>query len=224
MPETSSAPEPVANGHIAARSDRRALRFGLIGASDIAATRVVPALRRRGHERGRGAEPLERSARGRTRSANDIEVGTTELEALLAREDVDAVYISTTNELHHRQAVAAAAAGKHVLCEKPLALSIADAWEIVDAAERAGVVLATNHHLPAAGTHRAIRRLVADGARSGRPLAVRVFHAVSLPDRLQGWRLSSPDRGAGVDAGHHVPRRRGGPRDPGLGSRSRPRR
>jgi 1,5-anhydro-D-fructose reductase (1,5-anhydro-D-mannitol-forming) len=68
---------------------------------------------------------------------------------------------------------------------------------MVDACERAGVVLGTNHHLPAAATHRAIRDLVAAGA-IGTPLAVRVFHAVSLPERLRGWRLTSPGRGAGV--------------------------
>src|SRR5205807_621519 len=106
-------------------------------------------------------------------------------------------YISTTNELHGEQAIAAATAGRHVLCEKPLALSLVDAWSMVAACERAGVVLATNHHLPAAGTHRAIQRIVADGT-IGEPLAVRVFHAVSLPDRLRGWRLTAPERGAGV--------------------------
>jgi 1,5-anhydro-D-fructose reductase (1,5-anhydro-D-mannitol-forming) len=68
---------------------------------------------------------------------------------------------------------------------------------MVQGCERAGVVLATNHHLPAAATHRAVRQLVADGAL-GKPLAVRVFHAVRLPDRLQGWRLAAPERGGGV--------------------------
>jgi 1,5-anhydro-D-fructose reductase (1,5-anhydro-D-mannitol-forming) len=173
-----------------------ALRFALIGASDIAASRIVPALRRRGHE---PVAVLSSSAeRGRAYAdANGIATATTDLDALLRRDDVDAVYVSTTNELHHAQTLAATAAGKHVLCEKPIALTLADAREIVDACERAGVVLATNHHLPAAGTHRAIRALVADGA-IGVPLAVRVFHAVSLPEHLRGWRLQSPDRGAGV--------------------------
>jgi 1,5-anhydro-D-fructose reductase (1,5-anhydro-D-mannitol-forming) len=84
-----------------------------------------------------------------------------------------------------------------VLCEKPLALTLEDASEMVEACSRAGVTLATNHHLPAAGTHRAIQRLVAEGA-VGEPLAVRVFHAGRLPDRLRGWRLTAPERGAGV--------------------------
>jgi 1,5-anhydro-D-fructose reductase (1,5-anhydro-D-mannitol-forming) len=171
------------------------LRFALIGASDIAATRVTPALRRMGHE---VVAVLSSSAeRGRAYAdANEIAGATSDLDALLC-DDVDAVYISTTNELHHAQTLAAAAAGKHVLCEKPLAMTLEHAWEMVDACERAGVVLATNHHLPAAGTHRTIARLVRDGA-IGDPVAVRVFHATKLPDRLQGWRLTSPERGAGV--------------------------
>jgi 1,5-anhydro-D-fructose reductase (1,5-anhydro-D-mannitol-forming) len=172
------------------------LRWGLIGASDIASTRMIPAMRRLGHE---AVAVLSSSAeRGEAYAeANRIGAASTRLDALLSRRDIDAVYISTTNQLHFEQALAASDAGKHVLCEKPLALTLLDAWEMVRVCERAGVVLATNHHLPAAGTHRAIRRMVLDGA-IGEPLAVRVFHAVQLPDRLRGWRLSAPEQGAGV--------------------------
>jgi 1,5-anhydro-D-fructose reductase (1,5-anhydro-D-mannitol-forming) len=112
------------------------------------------------------------------------------VEDVVARDDVDAVYISTLNELHRAHTEMAAAAGKHVLCEKPLALSIEDGQAMLDTCERAGVILATNHHLPGSGLHRTIRHLVDDGA-VGRVLAVRVFHAVMLPARLQGWRLGS---------------------------------
>ena len=111
--------------------------------------------------------------------------------------DIDAVYISTTNELHLEQALAAAKAGKHVLCEKPLALTSDDARRMVAACRQAGVVLATNHHLRNAGAHRAMREAIAAG-RIGRPLAARVFHAVYLPEHLQGWRLGAPEAGGGV--------------------------
>jgi 1,5-anhydro-D-fructose reductase (1,5-anhydro-D-mannitol-forming) len=172
------------------------LRWGLIGASDIASTRMIPAMRRLDQEPVAVLSSSSERAQAYA-EANNIGAACTQLDALLDRQDIDAVYISTTNELHFEQALAASVAGKHVLCEKPLALSRLDAWEMVRACERAGVVLATNHHLPAAGTHRAIRQMVADGA-IGEPLAVRVFHAVQLPDRLRGWRLSAPERGAGV--------------------------
>jgi 1,5-anhydro-D-fructose reductase (1,5-anhydro-D-mannitol-forming) len=93
--------------------------------------------------------------------------------------------------------LAAIQAGKHVLCEKPLAMSQADANAMVKAARQAGVVMATNHHLRNAATHRAMRDAIAAG-KIGKPLAARVFHAVYLPPHLQGWRLDRPEAGGGV--------------------------
>jgi 1,5-anhydro-D-fructose reductase (1,5-anhydro-D-mannitol-forming) len=170
------------------------IRWGLIGASDIAETRMIPAMRRLGHDVSAvGSGSPERAASFADR--NGIPVSGTVAD-VLARDDIDAVYISSTNEKHRPQTEAAAAAGKHVLCEKPLALSVEDGQAMVDACARAGVTLATNHHLPGSGLHRTIRQLVADGA-VGRVLAVRIFHAVMLPARLQGWRLGDV-AGSGV--------------------------
>jgi 1,5-anhydro-D-fructose reductase (1,5-anhydro-D-mannitol-forming) len=118
------------------------------------------------------------------------------LDALL-NADIDAVYISTTNELHLEQAIAAAKAGKHVMCEKPLALTTGDARKILAACKDAGVVLGTNHHLRNAGAHRAMREVIAAG-RIGKPVAARVFHSVYLPANLQGWRIARPEAGGGV--------------------------
>lgn len=149
---------------------------------------MIPAMRRLGHDVvavGSGAADWAATYADR----NGIPVSGS-VEDVLARDDVDAVYISSTNERHRAQTELAAAAGKHVLCEKPLALSVEDGRAMIEACERAGVTLATNHHLPGSGIHRQIRHLVADGA-VGRVLAVRVFHAVMLPERLQGWRLDS---------------------------------
>jgi len=110
--------------------------------------------------------------------------------------DIDAVYISSRNDQHVSQALAAAAAGKHVLLEKPVAVTCGQARAVVDACAAAGVVLAVNHHLPGAGTHSKIRELVRSGA-IGRVLSVSIRHAVMLPERLRGWRLSGVP-GAGV--------------------------
>ncbi|UXY32245.1 Gfo/Idh/MocA family protein [Streptomyces sp. HUAS TT20] len=173
----------------------RPLRWVLVGASDIAATRMIPAMR------ALGQEPVavlsgspERGRRFAERHQVPVAAGTLE-EALSV--PADAVYISTTNELHRDQAVDAAAAGRHVLCEKPLAMTLDDAADIVRAARAAGVVLGTNHHLRASPVIRSIQKLVADGG-IGRPLAVRVHHAVELPERLRGWRLKNPTAGGGV--------------------------
>lgn len=119
------------------------------------------------------------------------------MEEALRDPAVEAVYISSTNEKHKDQALAAIAAGKHVLCEKPLAMTLSDAAEMVAAARDKGVTLMVNHHLRCAGSHRAIRKLIAEGA-IGELRSVRVFHAVHLPEHLRGWRLDNPGAGGGV--------------------------
>jgi 1,5-anhydro-D-fructose reductase (1,5-anhydro-D-mannitol-forming) len=172
------------------------IRWGLIGASTIAREHVIGAIRANGGEVT--AVMSANLARGKVFAAeNRLPVALDDLAALLSRDDIEAVYISTTNELHRDQAIAAAEAGKHILCEKPLALTLADAQAMVAAARGAGVVLGTNHHLRNAGAHRAMRDAIKAGA-IGRPLAARVFHAVFLPEHLRGWRLDRPEAGGGV--------------------------
>jgi 1,5-anhydro-D-fructose reductase (1,5-anhydro-D-mannitol-forming) len=171
--------------------------WGLIGASTIAREWVIDAIRA---QAGNEVLAVMSSDAGRAASyaqANAIGSHGTSLDALLSDPRINAVYISTTNELHKEQTLAAAAAGKHVLCEKPLALNLADAREMVAACARAGVVMGTNHHLRNAATHRQIRDLVRDGA-IGKALYARVFHAVFLPPHLQGWRINNSAAGGGV--------------------------
>ena len=67
--------------------------------------------------------------------------------AMLADERVGVVHITTPNHLHHAQAKSALAAGKHVICEKPLAMSSTESADLLDAAERSGRVHAVNHNL-----------------------------------------------------------------------------
>ena len=171
--------------------------WGLIGASTIARQYMVDAIRA---QNGHFVQAVMSSKQERAdQFAADCAVPAaySSMDDLLADPKVHAVYISTTNELHYEQVIAAAAAGKHVLCEKPLALTAEEAVSMVRACQKAGVVMATNHHLRNAATHRKMRELIAHGA-IGQPLFARVFHAVYLPPHLQGWRLDKPQAGGGV--------------------------
>ncbi|RWB93678.1 Gfo/Idh/MocA family oxidoreductase [Mesorhizobium sp.] len=172
------------------------VRWGLIGASTIARQFVINAIR--AQPNSEIAAVMSSSPERATTYAkeNGIALAVSTLDALLGS-DIDAVYISTTNELHLEQALPAIKAGKHVLCEKPLALTSADARKMVAAAKAAGLVLGTNHHLRNAGSHRAMREAIAAG-RIGKPIAARVFHSVYLPENLQGWRITRPEAGGGV--------------------------
>jgi 1,5-anhydro-D-fructose reductase (1,5-anhydro-D-mannitol-forming) len=173
------------------------LRWGLIGASRIASSYMIDAMQAQ-----EGAEVTSVLSSDLERGKlfareNRIKTSHTDLDALLADDRINAVYISTTNEKHHSQALAAIAAGKHVLCEKPLAMVLTDACEMVKAATDKGVIFATNHHLRNAGTHLAIKDLITSG-RIGRVLSARVFHAVNLPEHLRGWRINDAAAGGGV--------------------------
>ncbi len=172
------------------------MRWILVGASTIAAQFMIGALRANGQRPV--AVVSTDPARGQAfADQHGIPQAFPSVEAALAGTEAEAVYISTTNEKHHAQALAAIAAGKHVLCEKPLGMTLAEARDMVAAARARGTVFATNHHLRCAGSHRAVRALI-DAGRLGRVLSLRLFHAVHLPPHLQGWRIDNPAAGGGV--------------------------
>jgi 1,5-anhydro-D-fructose reductase (1,5-anhydro-D-mannitol-forming) len=173
------------------------IRWGLLGASTIAREWMIPALRALdGHEIVAVCSSSAERGAAFARE-QQIPVAYDDLAAFLAAPDVDAVYVSTTNELHERQTIAAARAGKHVLCEKPLALELGAARRMVDACQDAGVVLAVNHHFRNGAWNRAARAAIRNGA-IGRPLSARISQALLLPEHLRGWRLGEPGRGAGA--------------------------
>jgi len=121
-------------------------------------------------------------------------------EALLADPDVEAVYISLPNGMHHEWTMYALAAGKHVLCEKPYTRHPHEAEEAFDAADAAGLVLAEafmyRHH-PQTAT---VARLVADGA-IGRLCAVKTTFTFPLHDLSDVRALPELDGGALMDVG-----------------------
>ncbi len=106
------------------------LRWGLIGCGDIARKRVAPALR--------DSQSSELIAVNRARS--DL-AGFPEWRDLLSDDEIDAVYIATPVHLHVAQAIAAAEAGKHVLCEKPMAMDVRECDRMIDAARSQHVKL-----------------------------------------------------------------------------------
>jgi 1,5-anhydro-D-fructose reductase (1,5-anhydro-D-mannitol-forming) len=173
------------------------IRWGFVGASTIAREFMVRAVRAQpdGVLQAIFSSSPQRGAAFAAEHGFACSCGS--LEELLADPEVDAVYISTTNELHAPQVIAAARAGKHVLCDKPLATTLADAEAMERACREAGVVFATNHHLPNAATHRVVRGLIERG-ELGELRAVRVFHARWLPPNLQTWRTGSTSAGGGV--------------------------
>ena len=120
----------------------RTVRWGVLGTADIALRKVAPAI-----QRASNCEVVAIASRDRDRAAEAAtDLGITHwygsYEDLLAADHVEAVYIPLPNDLHAEWTVKAAAAGKHVLCEKPIALTAAQAEEMAGACDDAGVKLA----------------------------------------------------------------------------------
>lgn len=117
------------------------VNWGVLGVANIAVSKVIPAMQGSASSpiRAIASRDIDRAERAAAELGIDTAYGS--YEALLAAPDIEAVYIPLPNHLHLEWAKAAAAAGKHVLCEKPLAMTSAQAREMVDATNAAGVLL-----------------------------------------------------------------------------------
>ena len=173
------------------------MQWVFVGASTIASQHMIGAVRAQEGSDVAWVVSGSASRVGTYAEEHGIANATTDLAEALADPAVEAVYISSTNEKHLPQAMAAIDAGKHVLCEKPLAMTVPEAVSMVETANTKGVVFATNHHLRCSGSHQAIRGLIEDGTL-GKVLSLRIHHAVYLPDFLQGWRINDAAAGGGV--------------------------
>jgi predicted dehydrogenase len=120
-------------------SDQRFIRWGVLGVAGIAVNKVIPAM-----QAARNCEVVAVASRDEARAAAAAErLGITRsygsYQALLADEEIDAVYIPLPNHLHVPWTIKAAEAGKHVLCEKPIALTADEARELFAVRDRTGV-------------------------------------------------------------------------------------
>ncbi|MEZ4678723.1 MAG: Gfo/Idh/MocA family oxidoreductase [Caldilineaceae bacterium] len=124
-------------------------------------------------------------------------------DALLARNDVDAVLIATPHSLHREQVVQAAAAGKHVLIEKPMATSVADCDAMIAACQTAGVRLEVIQTLRFRGTPARAKALIDDGAIG----PVQMIQGRSLCQHYvvdtASWAALPENGGAFLDMGVH---------------------
>ncbi len=129
-----------------------------------------------------------------------------DLATILADPGIDAVLLATPHSLHKAQVIAAAAAGKQVFCEKPLALRREDAAEMFAACRKAGVVLAVGHNRRFWPSMRALRAIAASG-ELGTILHVEGHNSNENSQNItQGWRLSLEESPGGglTGAGLHV--------------------
>jgi predicted dehydrogenase len=177
------------------------MRIGIIGAGGAARGIHLPGFRMCPDvEIAVLCEPDQNAAQ-----ATGITESCADYREVLRRRDIDAVVVATPNFLHREIVLAALSAGKHVLCEKPLALNRQDAEEMLRAAERAGGVhmaAFTYRYTPAV---QYARRLVEEG-ELGELRTVRAAYLMALSGHVLGWRSEKRLAGSGVlaDIGSHL--------------------
>jgi predicted dehydrogenase len=128
--------------------------------------------------------------------------GYRDATALIADAEVGTVCVCLPHYLHFPVALAAIRAGKNVLVEKPLAISVGEGRELVDAAATAGVALGVSHNQVFYAAHAEAKRLIDTGA-IGRPVLIRL--RLGMGPAWGGWRASPELAGGGLlaDAGVH---------------------
>jgi predicted dehydrogenase len=179
------------------------VRWGVIGSGGIAQRRTIP-------------EGLVPAHNARLVSVFDTDVDTNEAVAAkfgvhpsasvgeLLESGIDAVYVASPAFAHCAQVLACAAAGKHVLCEKPLGLTVAEAEEVVTRCRAAGVKLGTAFMMRFQAQHEAARRMIEEG-RIGRPVYARAQLSCWYPPIPGAWRQEPALGGGGslMDMGGH---------------------
>jgi predicted dehydrogenase len=176
------------------------LRIGVMSTADIAIKKVIPGMLRAARCEVVAIASRDGERARATARALGIARAHDSYEALLADPDVDAVYIPLPNHLHRDWSIAAARAGKHVLCEKPLATSAADAETIVAACREAGVVLMEAFMYRLHPSWVAVRDLVASG-RIGQPVAVQSWFSYFNDDPANIRNIAAYGGGALFDIG-----------------------
>ena len=187
-------------------NDSSVVRWGLIGCGDIAAKRVAAALRDAPGSR------LDAVSRRQSDKAEEFarRFGAGRWHASwedLIRSDLDAVYVATPVDLHARMAIAAAEAGKHVLCEKPMAKDVGECDRMLAAAEANGVRLGVAYYRRFYPILQRLKELLQEGA-IGAPVAAQAdaFEAFDPgPDHPQRWIVEKGQSGGGpmFDFGCH---------------------
>jgi predicted dehydrogenase len=172
------------------------IRVGLIGAGRVAIANHLPGLALLPQARIAALCDADPAVLEQAQRATQVDACFADAQQMIAADAIDAVIIATPNHVHKPIALAAFRAGKHVLCEKPLALTLSDAREMQAAAQAAGVRHMTAFTYRFVPAMRYMRHLIAQGA-IGVPLHFRAWRFQDWGRRALAWRQQAALAGTG---------------------------
>ncbi|MBR2010285.1 MAG: Gfo/Idh/MocA family oxidoreductase [Clostridia bacterium] len=180
------------------------IKWGIIGCGGIADRRTLPGMMLAENAVPVAVMDANLALAERVKEKYDASYAFDSYEAVLALDEIDAVYIASPVFAHKEQALAAAKAKKHILLEKPLGLTLADSLEIIEACEAAGVKLGVGLMMRYHAYHQAIKEIIAAG-KIGEIVSMRAQFTCWYPKIENAWRQDKTLSGGGalMDMGIH---------------------
>ena len=139
------------------------MKFGIIGCGGIADRRTIPGMLKSDRVEIIAVEDVSEELSSNIAKKYSVERYCTNEDDLLRNDDVEAVYIGTPVFVHGEQIKKAVDAGKHVLCEKPLCLSIKETEKVIEYCEKKGVVLQVGFMMRYHGYHIKAKEIIDNG-------------------------------------------------------------
>lgn len=180
------------------------LRWGVIGAGGIADRRTIPGMMKANNAELIAVMEINMELAEKLRAKWNAKRAYDNEADLLADPEIDAVYIASPVGLHARQAKMAADAGKHILIEKPLAMTSEEGQEVIDYCEKKGVKIAAGLMMRFGAYVQAMKKAVAEG-KIGKAVSGYSQFTCWYPDMPGNWRQTKKLGGGGsmMDMGVH---------------------
>jgi predicted dehydrogenase len=180
------------------------VRWGVVGAGGIADRRTIPGMLKASNTRLVAVMEIQASLAEQLRAKHGAQRAYTNIVDLFADAELDAIYIASPVFHHKDQAIAALRAGKHILVEKPVALTTADGDEVKQVSDAGGMLAAAGFMMRYHSLHRKMKELVSSG-RLGKVVSVRALFTCWYPEMVGAWRQNRSQSGGGalMDMGIH---------------------
>ncbi len=181
------------------------IKWGVIGCGGIADRRTLPGMMLAKNAELVAVMDANGEVAEKCKEKYGAKYAFSNYEDVLKIDEIEAVYIASPVFFHKEQAIAAAKAKKHILLEKPVALSVSDAEEIKKACEENGVKISIGFLMRFHGYHQRIKEIISEG-KIGDIVSIRGQFTCWYPDIDGAWRQKKATSGGGalVDMGIHV--------------------
>ena len=180
------------------------IKWGVIGCGGIADRRTIPGIMLADNAELVAVMDANGEVAEKVREKYNAKFAFDNYEELLAIDEIDAVYIASPVFCHKEQAFAAAKAKKHILLEKPMALTVEESKEIADYCKKEGVKLGVGLMMRFHSYHQAMKKIIAEG-KLGDVVSMRGQLTCWYPDIPNNWRQNKALSGGGalMDMGIH---------------------